>query len=224
MNSVSPRMATPRLLAPQHTLRVGRRRVAIEPVQRAGLGVHRHHVVGPLRQVHHAVDDQRIRLPGAEHLVLHHPLRLEPRHVGRRDLVERAVALAGVGAVVGEPVAAARGRRRPAGRRSPARRGRTTRRPARPAAVSTGTDGRLIAHLAATADRPPGRRPRRPTAVVATDGIGDSLASVIVLMSFFSHRDQALRVVEELHREGVLVDAAPPDRRAGGGHDAWRAG
>ena len=84
--------------------RVGRRRVAVLPEHPAGPRVDGHDVVGPLGDVHDPVDDDRVRLPGAEDLVLQHPLRLEVRHVGRRDLRERAVALAGVRAVVGQPV------------------------------------------------------------------------------------------------------------------------
>ena len=78
--------------------------VAELPEHAAGDRVERHDVVGALRHVHDAVDDDRARLPGAEHLVLEHPLHLKIGDVRGRDLVEAAVALTRVGAVVVDPV------------------------------------------------------------------------------------------------------------------------
>ncbi len=80
------------------------RRVAVKPEQPAGLGIDRHHVVGPLGDIHDAIDDQRVGFPGAEHLVLHHPFLFEISDIRGRDLIQRAEALAVIAAVVGEPV------------------------------------------------------------------------------------------------------------------------
>ena len=77
MNSVSPRIARPRLFAPQQTICVGSWRVPVDPEHAAGRGVERHDVVRPLREVHDAVDDERRRLPGAGDRRLIHPLQLE---------------------------------------------------------------------------------------------------------------------------------------------------
>ena len=85
-------------------LDVRRDGVLVDPEDAAGLRVERDHVVRPLREVHDAVDDERRRLPRSEHLVLENPLQLEVLDVGRRDLRQRAVALAGVVAGVGQPV------------------------------------------------------------------------------------------------------------------------
>ena len=91
------------LCAAAHLLpaRVG---VAIEPEHATGLRIERDDVVGPLREVHDPVNDQRRRLPWTEHLVLHHPFQLEVLRVRRIDLPEQAVALARVAARVGQPV------------------------------------------------------------------------------------------------------------------------
>ena len=62
---------------------IGRRRVAVEPEHPAGLRIERDHVVRPLGHVHDAVDDERVRLPGPEHLILQHPLLLEVLDVAR---------------------------------------------------------------------------------------------------------------------------------------------
>ena len=83
---------------------VGRVVVAVLPEHAARLGVERQHVVGALRQIHDAVDDERRGLPRAEHLALQHPLLLEVADVLRRDLSQRRVALARIGAGVGQPV------------------------------------------------------------------------------------------------------------------------
>ena len=89
MNSVSPRIATPRLLRSAADARIGRDGVAVQPEHAAGLRVDRQHVVRPLRHVHDAVDDERRGLPGAEHLVRQDPLQLEVLDVRRVDLRQR---------------------------------------------------------------------------------------------------------------------------------------
>ena len=53
--------------------------------------VHSHDVVWPLRDVHDPIDHDGIGLPGAESLVLKHPLEPELRDVLRGDLIEPAV-------------------------------------------------------------------------------------------------------------------------------------
>ena len=104
MNSVSPRIASPRLLAPQQTMRSCGRGVAIGPERTAGRRVERDDVVQALGDVHDAVDDQRRGLPVAGDRRLVDPLELQVLDVGRRDLSQRAVARAGVVAGVGQPV------------------------------------------------------------------------------------------------------------------------
>ena len=83
---------------------VGRRRVAVDPEHASGPGVEGDDVVGPLRQVHHAVDHDGRRLPRPCHGGLVHPLQAEAADVVGGDLVELAVALAEVAARVGQPV------------------------------------------------------------------------------------------------------------------------
>ena len=72
---------------------------------RAGLRVERDHLVARRRDEHHAVVDDRRRLVAVGDAGGDHPRRLQPRDVGRRDLIERAVAPAVVGAPDHQPVA-----------------------------------------------------------------------------------------------------------------------
>jgi hypothetical protein len=65
MKSDSPRIATPRLFEPQQTTSSGSCLVAIHPEDTAGGGVERDDVVGPLREIHDAVDHDRRRLPAS---------------------------------------------------------------------------------------------------------------------------------------------------------------
>ncbi len=81
-----------------------RQHVVIDPEHAAGLRIERHDVVGRLRQVHDAVDDERRGFERLQRLRLKHPLQLEVLRVGGRDLLQRAVALAHVGAGIGQPV------------------------------------------------------------------------------------------------------------------------
>ena len=83
---------------------VGRRRIAVDPEHTARPGVERDDVVRPLRYVHHAVDHNRRCLPGTEDGRLVHPLQLQVADVGRRNLVQFAIALAEVAAGIGQPV------------------------------------------------------------------------------------------------------------------------
>ena len=76
----------------------------VDPEGAARLGVERHDVVGRLREVHNAVDDQRRRLEFLQRLGLEDPLQLKILDVCGVDLFEGAVALAGVAAGVGQPV------------------------------------------------------------------------------------------------------------------------
>src|ERR1700737_2437332 len=78
--------------------------VLIDPVHASGFGVERHDVVRTLRDVHHAVDDERRRLPWAHNRALIDPLELERARIRRRDLRQLAEALTEVRAGVGEPV------------------------------------------------------------------------------------------------------------------------
>ena len=67
-----------------------------------GLARPRHERVG--RRQHEVADDERRRLPSAENLTLEHPLLHQIANVLPRDLVEGRVALARIGAGVGQPV------------------------------------------------------------------------------------------------------------------------
>ena len=80
----------------------------IAPQQRAGLRVDRDHLIARRRDEHHAVVDDRRRLVTVGHAGREHPHRLQPRDVVRRDLIERAVAPAVVGAPDHQPVAVLR--------------------------------------------------------------------------------------------------------------------
>ena len=83
---------------------VRRRRVAVHPEHAPGAGVEGDDVVGALRQVHDAVDDERRCLPRPEDRCLVDPLKLQVADVGCGHVVELAVALAEVGARVGQPI------------------------------------------------------------------------------------------------------------------------
>ena len=80
----------------------------VDPEHASGGGIERHDVVRRQHRVHDAVDDERRRF---EFLVglgrparLEHPLQLQVLHVRRRDLRERAVAVAGQVPGVRQPV------------------------------------------------------------------------------------------------------------------------
>ena len=81
-----------------------RQHIVINPEHASGFGVERDGVVGRLREIHDAVDDERRGLECLQRLRLKHPFQLEVLHVGGRNLLQRAVALAHVGAGIGEPV------------------------------------------------------------------------------------------------------------------------
>ena len=91
---------------------VERRRGPVLPQDVAGLGVERPHPAVPAGDVHDAVDDERGRLERVRRLArvqahraaLEDPFGLELGDVLLVDLVQRAVALPVVGAVVREPV------------------------------------------------------------------------------------------------------------------------
>ena len=83
---------------------IGRRRVAVEPEYLPVFASSAITSFGRLGHVHDAVDDERVRFPGPEHLILQHPFLFEVLHIAGRDLIERAVAFAVVAATVGEPV------------------------------------------------------------------------------------------------------------------------
>ena len=83
---------------------IGIGRVAIDPEHAAGERVERDDIVRALGDVHHPVNDERRGLPVAGHGRLIHPLQLQVPDVGRRDLIEQAVALTPVAARVGQPV------------------------------------------------------------------------------------------------------------------------
>src|SRR5262245_52683589 len=78
--------------------------VAVDPERPTGCRVEGDDVVQTLRDVHHAVDDQRRGLPVAGNWCLVHPLELQILDVGWSDLIERAVARARVVAGVRQPV------------------------------------------------------------------------------------------------------------------------
>src|SRR5262249_48498329 len=78
--------------------------VAIDPKHSTSERVERDDVVQPLRDVHHAVDDERCRLPVAGNRRLVHPLELQVVDVLRCDLGQWTVARARVVAGVGQPV------------------------------------------------------------------------------------------------------------------------
>ena len=78
--------------------------VLVDPEGAPGPRVERDDVVGPLREVHDAVHDERRGLPRAHDRALVGPLQLQVAGVGGRDLVERAVARAHERAVVRQPV------------------------------------------------------------------------------------------------------------------------
>ena len=84
--------------------RLGHRRVPVLPEHPTRPGIDGHDVVRTLSDVHHPVGNDGVRLPGAEHFILQNPFGLEVRDVGRRDLREQAMPLAGVRAAVGQPV------------------------------------------------------------------------------------------------------------------------
>ncbi len=91
---------------------VVRRRAVVAPQLRSGLGVKRPHPAIPAGHVHDAVDDERRRLERigrgtrvhSHRAALEHPRGLQILDVRGVDLIEQAVALPVVGAVVGEPV------------------------------------------------------------------------------------------------------------------------
>ena len=85
-------------------LQVGWRPTPIPPAQLTGAGVHRHHLVLRRGDEHHAVVDHRRRLVPLGDAGRQRPDRLEPGHVLGGNLVERAVAPAGVGSSVHQPV------------------------------------------------------------------------------------------------------------------------
>src|SRR5262249_41816036 len=78
--------------------------VAKDPEHSTGERVERDDVVQPLGDVHHAVDDERRRLPVAGNRRLVHPLELQVLDVLRCDLSQRTVARARVVAGVRQPV------------------------------------------------------------------------------------------------------------------------
>ena len=81
-----------------------RQHIVIHPKHASGFRVERDGVVGRLREIHDAVDDERRGLECLQRLRLKHPFQLEVLYVGGRNLLQRAVTLAHVGAGIGEPV------------------------------------------------------------------------------------------------------------------------
>jgi len=78
--------------------------VAVHPEHAAGRSIERHDVIGPLRQEHDPVDDERGGLPAARIRRLVRPGVREGFDVQRRDLRETAVTVARVVASVHHPV------------------------------------------------------------------------------------------------------------------------
>ncbi len=76
----------------------------IDPKGAARLGIERHNVVGRLREVHDAVDDQRGGFKFLQRLRLEDPFQLKILHVCAVDLFEGAVPLASIAARIGQPV------------------------------------------------------------------------------------------------------------------------
>ncbi len=104
------------LVAPQPDAAIGRmqrrhvlgERTLVTPQQIAGLGVEREQLVAGRGHEHHAVVDDRRRLMALDLAGGEAPDRLQPAHIGGRDLPERAVAPAVIGAAEMQPVAVLR--------------------------------------------------------------------------------------------------------------------
>ena len=78
------------------------------PDQVSGLSIERLDEIAWARQIDHAVMDDGSRLVGARVVHRPHPLQLQVLHVGWRDLIQRAVAVAVIVAAEHQPVAGRR--------------------------------------------------------------------------------------------------------------------
>src|SRR5690348_13467199 len=78
------------------TKRVRWHSILVDPEHAAGSGIERHDVVWRLHHIHDAVDDERRRLHALRRLRLEDPFQFQVSGIGRRDLIEQAVAPASI--------------------------------------------------------------------------------------------------------------------------------
>ena len=82
----------------------GRRRIFVNPEDAARDGVDSHHVVWRLDRVKDAIHHERRGFEFLQRMGLEDPLQLQIFHIGRGNLIERAITLAHQGTRISKPV------------------------------------------------------------------------------------------------------------------------